>query len=133
MNVPLPAGAGDVAYDQIAVEIIEPFVRGFRPQLILVSAGFDAHWKDPLTSLGLSTAGFYALSSRLVQLADEQCDGKILFVLEGGYDPVNLANGVQAVFSALTGRGFSDPLDASQVDEPDVAPLLEAIKALHGI
>ena len=87
VNVPLPAGAGDRAYDQIAVEIIEPFVRRFRPQLILVSAGFDAHWKDPLTSLGLSTAGFHALSARLVRLADEQCDGKILFVLEGGYDP----------------------------------------------
>ena len=133
VNVPLPAGAGDVAYDQIAVEVIEPFVRGFRPQLILVSAGFDAHWQDPLTSLGLSTAGFYSLSSRLVNLADEQCDGKILFVLEGGYDPANLANGVQAVFCALTGRRFSNPLDASQVDEPDVAPLLEAIKVLHGI
>jgi len=133
VNVPLPAGAGDVIYDQIAVQVIEPFVRGFRPQLILVSAGFDAHWKDPLTSLGLSTAGFYALSSRLVQLADDQCDGKILFVLEGGYDPVNLANGVQAVFSALTGRRLFDPLDASEVDEPDVGPLLEAIKVLHGI
>ena len=46
--------------DRIAVEIIEPFVRRFRPQLILVSAGFDAHWQDPLTSLGLSTAGFHA-------------------------------------------------------------------------
>ena len=133
VNVPLPAGTGDAAYDQIAVQVIEPFVRRFRPEFMLVSAGFDAHWSDPLTSLGLSTAGFHALSSRLIQLADDQCGGKILFVLEGGYDPVNLANGVQAVFSALTGRRFSDPLDAAQRDEPDIAPLLETIRALHGI
>jgi acetoin utilization deacetylase AcuC-like enzyme len=133
VNVPLPAGAGDQAYDQIAVEVIEPFVRSFRPQLILVSAGFDAHWKDPLTSLGLSTAGFYALSARLVRLADEQCGGKILFVLEGGYDPLNLANGAEAVFAALTGRRFSDPLDVSPGDEPDVGALVEAVRSRHGI
>jgi len=80
-----------------------PFAHSFQPDLILVSAGFDAHWNDPITTLGLSTAGFYSLSKRLVDLAEEHCNGRIVFVLEGGYDPANLANGAAAVFAALTG------------------------------
>ena len=67
--------------------------------MIFVSAGFDAHWNDPITSLGLSTAGFYMLSKKLAGLAEEHCSGKIVFVLEGGYDPLNVANGAAAVFS----------------------------------
>ena len=105
VNVPLPDGAGDVTFRRIADEIFAPFIHSFKPELILVSAGFDAHWSDPMTSLGLSTAGFYMLSKKLVDLAEEHCNGKIVFVLEGGYDPAGVANGAAAVFSALTGSG----------------------------
>jgi acetoin utilization deacetylase AcuC-like enzyme len=132
VNVPLPAGAGNAAFMEITDTIIDPFIRAFQPGLLLVSAGFDAHWKDPITSLGLSTAGFHRMSLRLVELARELCSGRIVFVLEGGYDPVNLANGVLAVFSALMGAHFTDPADAYARREPDVREHLETIRAWHG-
>jgi acetoin utilization deacetylase AcuC-like enzyme len=132
VDVPLPPGSGDQAYTRIADALLEPFIRGFRPELILVSAGFDAHWNDPITSLGLSTAGFYGLSRALVQVAEDQCKGKIVFVLEGGYDATNLANGVEAVFSALMDRAFNDPLDPSPAREPDVTERIQAVRGWHG-
>src|SRR5215216_1564218 len=57
VNVPLPAYAGDHVYEQVAEQIFVPFVQSFKPQMILISVGFDAHWSDPITTLGLSTAG----------------------------------------------------------------------------
>jgi acetoin utilization deacetylase AcuC-like enzyme len=132
VNVPLPAGSGDKTYQRIADEIFVPFIQSFNPSLILVSAGFDAHWNDPITSLGLSTSGFYRLSKKLVDLAGEFCSGKIAFVLEGGYDPTNVANGASAVFSALTGNAFADPGDASLRKEPDVDERIQVVKEWHG-
>lgn len=132
VNVPLPAGAGDKAYGRISDEIIEPFILGFQPAFILVSAGFDGHWTDPLTSLGLSTRGFFMLSRKLVELAQEVSGGRIVFVLEGGYDATNLANGAEAVFAALSGKKLADPQDASPHQEPEVTDRIQAIKAWHG-
>lgn len=132
VNAPLPAGAGDKTYERVANEIFAPFIRSFKPELILVSAGFDAHWNDPITTLGLSSAGFYMLSKKLVDLAEEHCRGKIVFVLEGGYDPTNVANGAAAVFSALTGSKFTDPGDASPRRETDAGEMIEKARAWHG-
>ena len=133
VNVPLPAYAGDQVFARIANEIIQPMVETFRPQMIFVSAGFDSHWSDPLTALGLSSAGFFNLSKRLVELAMEHCDGKIVFVLEGGYYPTNVANGVRAVFEALAGSGSCfDAGDASPYPEPDVESRLNAVRKWHG-
>ncbi len=133
VNVPLPARAGDKTFVRIAREIVGPFVRSFRPDLLLVSAGFDSHWKDPITLLGLSTAGFYLLSQKLVELAGEYCRGRIVFVLEGGYEATNLANGAAAVFSALTGsetgREANDP---SPYPEPDAAERIDQVCRWHG-
>lgn len=131
VNVPLPARSGDRTYGRIAEEIIAPFLRRFRPELLLVSTGFDAHWDDPITSLGLSYGGFYGLSRNLVELADELCHGKIVFVLEGGYQPANVAHGCQAVLAALTGKGFDAAGDASPYEEPDADQRLAAVRALH--
>jgi acetoin utilization deacetylase AcuC-like enzyme len=132
VNVPLPAGSGDQVYGQIADEILEPFLRAARPELILVSAGFDAHWRDPITSLGLSTAGFYALSKRLVGLAEDLSGGRIVFVLEGGYDPNNLAKGVEAVLAALMKKDHLEPEDRFPGREPDVRQRLEEVREQHG-
>ncbi len=132
VNAPLPARAGDACFERIAERIIAPHVRSFRPDMILVSAGFDAHWDDPLTALGLSSAGFHALSKRLVELAGEVCGGKIAFVLEGGYHPRRVADGASAVFAALTGANFRDPRDPSPYEEPDIGKMIESIRAWHG-
>ncbi len=132
VNAPLPAGSGNQTYEQIADEIFVPFIRSFKPELILVSAGFDAHWNDPITSLGLSTASFYMLSKKLVDLAEEHCSGKIVFVLEGGYNATNLANGSAAVFAALMEKDFVDPGDASPRKETDAGEMIEKVCKWHG-
>ena len=132
VNAPLPAYSGDSCFGQISEKVIAPMAGRFRPQVILVSAGFDAHWDDPLTMLGLSSAGFYSISKRLTELAGEFCNGKIVFVLEGGYSPRNVANGAAAVFAALTGEAFADPGDKSPREEPNLEKVIESIRARHG-
>jgi acetoin utilization deacetylase AcuC-like enzyme len=133
VDVPLPAFAGDQAFAQISEAILKPTVEAFKPEMIFVSAGFDAHWSDPLTSLGLSSAGFFHISKRLVEMAAEHCSGKIVFVLEGGYDPTNVANGVGAVFAALAGTSTEfDAGDPCPRREPDVMFRLEEVRKWHG-
>ena len=133
VDVPLPAFAGDQAFAQITEAIIEPTVEAFEPGMIFVSAGFDSHWSDPITSLGLSSAGFFHISKRLVELAAEFCKGKIIFVLEGGYDPANVANGVGAVFAALGGTSQEfDAGDPSPRREPDIESRLDEVRQWQG-
>ncbi|MBI4761805.1 MAG: histone deacetylase [Chloroflexota bacterium] len=132
VNVPLPAYAGDKVYEQAADRIFQPFVEAFRPQMIFVSVGFDAHWNDPITMLGLSTQGYWRVAQKVVALAEEYCGGKVVFVLEGGYDPLNVANGVEAVFAALTGKGKLETRDLSPHTEPDCDARIEEVRKWHG-
>jgi acetoin utilization deacetylase AcuC-like enzyme len=133
VNVPLPAFAGDRAFARLTEVVIAPMAAAFRPELILVSAGFDSHWSDPITSLGLSSAGIFRISKRLVELAAEHCSGKIAFVLEGGYSPANVANGAEAVFLALAGTTSEfDAGDPNPRPEPDIESRLEEVRRWHG-
>jgi acetoin utilization deacetylase AcuC-like enzyme len=134
INVPLPGGAGDRAFEAILSEIIRPAAARFRPELLLVSAGFDAHWADPLAGLALSTTGYFNLARGLMEIAAEHCEGRLACVLEGGYDGLALAASVIAVFHALLGDETApDPLGPAQGREPDVDALLERVKAAHGL
>src|SRR4029079_16532842 len=96
LNVPLPAGAGDAEYAAAFGEVVEPTVREFGPDLVLVSAGFDAHEQDPLAHMAVTERGFEELSRRSAQLGP-----RFAVVLEGGY---NLATLPRLVEAAL--RGF---------------------------
>jgi acetoin utilization deacetylase AcuC-like enzyme len=134
VNVPLNEFAGDEVFARVADEIFQPVVEKFRPQMLFVSAGFDAHWSDPLTSLGLSTQGFFNISNKLVQLADEYCNGKIVFVLEGGYDPHNVANGASAVFDALTNSTLKNEAhDPFPRQESDHESRIDEVRKWHGM
>jgi acetoin utilization deacetylase AcuC-like enzyme len=131
VNVPLPAYAGDKVYEQVADEIFAPFVRAFQPQMLFISVGFDAHWNDPITTLGLSTAGYLMLAKKVVALAEDYCEGKIVFVLEGGYDSTNVANGGEAVFIAVTGKGESEANDPNPYTEPNCESRIKEIRKWH--
>src|SRR5262249_8978641 len=82
-NVPLEAGAPDNAYHEVLDQMISRVVRAFRPDLILVSAGLDAHEHDPLGGMRLTTPAFGAMTMALRLTADECCDGRIVAVTEG--------------------------------------------------
>ena len=134
VNVPLPARSGDQVYEQVADKIFKPFVESFKPKMIFVSVGFDAHWNDPITTLGLSTNGYLTLAKKVLALAEEHCAGRLVFVLEGGYDPVNVANGAEAVFMAGTGKGESEAAwrDPNPHKEPDCESRIEEVRKWHG-
>jgi acetoin utilization deacetylase AcuC-like enzyme len=103
LNFPLEAGHGDAEYLQVWQEAGKA-VRDFRPQLILVSAGYDAHARDPLGGMKLSAAGFAALAGSSLEWARELCEGRIVFVLEGGYDLQGLSDSVAATLGVLQGE-----------------------------
>jgi acetoin utilization deacetylase AcuC-like enzyme len=130
-NIPLPPGCGDDEYEHIYDEIVIPLGRRFSPQLILVSAGFDAHWADSLASMCLSITGYAEITRRIKALADECCGGKVVFSLEGGYNPAALAGSVKAVLDVLLGNEkIEDKLGACPSGEkrPDITMLLVRLK-----
>jgi acetoin utilization deacetylase AcuC-like enzyme len=86
LNVPLAIGDGDEVVEQKYADQVLPAVREFKPDLLMISAGFDAHEQDPLGQLRMSTAGFGRLTTMLLKLADEVCEGRVVLVTEGGYD-----------------------------------------------
>ncbi|HVH17564.1 MAG TPA: histone deacetylase [Myxococcota bacterium] len=101
LNLPLPAGCGDAEYVGAVQRVLVPVARAYRPQLILVSCGFDAHRDDPLASMQVSAQGFAALATLVRALADELCEGKVVFALEGGYALSGLREGSDAVLDVL--------------------------------
>ena len=116
-NFPLPPGSGDRAYSTVSDEFVIPLLGRFKPQMVLVSFGFDPHWRDPLGSLLLSASQYGRLISSLVLWAEEYCAGKILLVLEGGYDLSAGSACSLAATAALFGVVWEDPLGPSPYQE----------------
>lgn len=134
VNLPLPAGVGDSGFRQLFDEIVTPLITRFQPQLILVSAGFDAHWVDPLANLNLSLAGYNHLAHHMIGLARDLCDGKVVFVMEGGYDLVALSHGWLNIACALLGEeSLSDPLGPASQERPLTTGLLARFRETHGL
>ncbi|NPA26132.1 MAG: histone deacetylase [Chloroflexi bacterium] len=132
LNLPLPARTDDEGYARVFDQVIGPWMERWQPALILVSAGFDAHWRDPLTQLGLSARGFAALAQRLVQWANAWARGRIVFALEGGYDPLAVAASGRAVWAVLHERPLpEDPLGPAPMKGPDVADRILYARRLH--
>jgi acetoin utilization deacetylase AcuC-like enzyme len=133
INIPLPAGCGDSEYIKAFEQIIIPLARRFNPQLILVSAGYDNHWADPLAMMQVSVSGFGQMVGIIKGLADELCGGRLAFTLEGGYNLEAMAASVKATFDVLLGNSASDPLGQSSrsFGEVDIDRLIEAVKELH--
>jgi acetoin utilization deacetylase AcuC-like enzyme len=134
VNIPLPARCGDKNYAQVYKEIVWPVTKRFNPQLILVSAGFDAHWIDPLASMELSLSGYAHLNQELISMAKELCDGRIVFVVEGGYDLDALGHGVRNIAHALLADDeISDPLGSKNRSEPNIDNLINKIRQTHNV
>jgi acetoin utilization deacetylase AcuC-like enzyme len=93
-NFPVPSGSGDETFIKIFKDKLVPLIEGFAPDIILISAGFDAHRLDPLTSLEVSTKGFEELTRIVKNIAEKVCNGKVVSILEGGYNIKALAESV---------------------------------------
>ncbi len=135
VNIPLPGNCGDEQYAAAFERVVGPVVRRYRPQLILVSAGFDAHFADPLAGMSLTTAGYGELTRRLVALANELCDGRIVAILEGGYDLVALPWSVRTVIETLLREEPTpDPLGTLTPERPpEIGGLLEELRRIHSV
>ena len=103
VNLPLEVGAVDEDYQTAFAAVILPVLAQFKPDLVIVSAGFDAHERDPLAGMRLSTAAFAAMTAELRGVAERQCQGRMAVVTEGGYDLQALAASLDAVAETLNG------------------------------
>jgi acetoin utilization deacetylase AcuC-like enzyme len=103
VNVPLAGGQDDSAYGRIFREVLVPVVKQYKPDIIMVSAGFDTYIADPLGTMAVTARGFAYMTRILVELAAEVCDNRLLVALEGGYNLEGLRDGVLAVLGELTG------------------------------
>eukprot|EP00262_Sarcandra_glabra_P006892 TRINITY_DN19456_c0_g1_i1.p1 TRINITY_DN19456_c0_g1~~TRINITY_DN19456_c0_g1_i1.p1 ORF type:complete len:444 (-),score=72.67 TRINITY_DN19456_c0_g1_i1:184-1515(-) len=132
LNLPLPGGSGDSTMRTVFEEVIVPSAQRFKPDIILVSAGYDAHVLDPLAGLQFTTGTYYMLASNIQQLARELCGGRCVFFLEGGYNLQSLSYSVAETFRAF----LSEPSLASKFDNPAILyeePLVKAKQAIQRV
>lgn len=124
VNVPMQPGSGDIEYWMAMEELFIPLCEKFQPDFFAVSAGFDAHFDDPLTGLHLSTQAYGWLASTVIDQAKKWCRGRVVFLLEGGYDLEALASGVVYVVRAMQGEKFTPPEERTRlkvIDEVKMA------------
>lgn len=134
VNLPVPGGTGDGLVDLYRA-VLPPLAARFQPDLVLISAGFDAHRLDPLGGLGMSVSGLVDLLGVVHEAADQWAEGRLVLSLEGGYNPDALAACVAATLHRLGDPTAEvvDPFGPSHLDAPDLGPLTEAVRALQGI
>jgi acetoin utilization deacetylase AcuC-like enzyme len=117
VNVPMEAGCTDGDYDRVTADIVLPVLESYAPDVLLVSAGYDAHQRDPLAGMRMSTEGFATAIHQLHRVALSCCGGAIALVTEGGYDLAALRACLTATISVLS--------------EPDAAPPRSEVDATY--
>lgn len=129
VNVPLPGGQGDGDFIWIYQEILEPIAEQFRPDLLLVSAGFDTYYGDPLGGMGVTEEGFSQITRILMRIADACCQGRIVLTLEGGYHLQGLARSVKRVIQTLQRQASQPPAWPSPSDTTE--RIVEHVRAMQ--
>jgi acetoin utilization deacetylase AcuC-like enzyme len=131
VNCGMPGGQDDADYGVVFHDLLLPAARAFAPDIVIVSAGFDPHERDPLADMQVTDRGFAAMCSAVAELADGACGGKLVLLLEGGYDLEALATSVRACLEVLGGRRESFPSGAGTVAPRAVAATRSALQAAH--
>ena len=134
INITLPPGCGDAVYRVAFDEIVLPALHRFRPEALLVSAGFDAHFADELADERLSVDGYGVLIGKLIEAAGELCDGRLLIALEGGYHLVALPWCIRRTIELLLGADATpDPLGAGATarSPAELEGLITRVRELH--
>lgn len=132
-NVPLPHSVGNDQYARVFDTLLYPAMERYQPQLVLISAGYDAHWADPLGALTLLDArGYSYMTGVLVSIAREYAQGRLVCILEGGYDLDALAWSSAATVQSLLGNSVDeDPTGPPPREERDVTDLIEYLQGIH--
>ncbi|MCK5151204.1 MAG: histone deacetylase [Candidatus Thorarchaeota archaeon] len=117
VNLSMYPGAGDISYSMAFDDIIEPIADSFQPDMVLTSVGFDAHFEDPLTHLGLTTAGLSLMNTRLIEIAKKHSEDRIVFFLEGGYNLGAMGCGGLNLVEALSHNEITEYGDMYQESE----------------
>ncbi|XP_057975542.1 histone deacetylase 14, chloroplastic isoform X2 [Malania oleifera] len=138
LNLPLPGGSGDTAMRIVFDEVIAPCAQRFKPNIILVSAGYDAHVLDPLASLQFTTGTYYMLASNIKRLAKDLCGGRCVFFLEGGYNLKSLSYSVADSFRAFLGEKslaskFDDPAILYEEPSSKLKQAVQRVKHIHSL
>lgn len=133
VNVPLPAGSGDTEYLATFDRVFLPVLSRFRPELILVSAGFDAHLADPLADMAVTPAGYEGMTARLLRVAGELCDGRLVYVLEGGYRLEAVSRAVETCLRTLLGEPERHASERRAAIRNDAERIITAAAAVHGL
>jgi acetoin utilization deacetylase AcuC-like enzyme len=132
VNIPLSGGYGPGDYVSLFDRALRPLADEFKPDLILVSAGFDIHPSDPLGGLRVNAEGFSALTRIMMEIADATCRGRLVCSLEGGYDLESLGSCVRAVLRELAGLSICDvPELLTDVNEKRVNYALQRLGHVH--
>ena len=132
LNVPLEAGSTDGDYGEVYKSLVIPVIDQFQPELMLISAGFDAHERDPLARMRLSTTGYASLTKSLCEAADRHCHGHVVGVTEGGYDLGALKACLEAFVSVLDGATVPPPPEPSLGPTPRSRTAIAAVRAAQG-
>jgi acetoin utilization deacetylase AcuC-like enzyme len=133
VNLPLPAGCGDAEYLRLFESVVAPVCRRFAPQFVLVSAGFDAHLRDPLGGMRMSDGGYAAITRVLLRAVAEVAGHRCVAALEGGYDLTALAGSALRVIDELGGERLSEALPSPAADPHVVDPLIAAHRERWGL
>ncbi len=133
LNVPLPAGCGDDESVAAFTDLIAPVADQFRPEIVLISAGFDADYRDPLAGMQATDAGFRAMTRVLMRVAEAHAAGRVAAILEGGYDLGALRSAIPAVLDELGGTTLHDAMPTPQPRAPVLAPARAAQRAFWDI
>ncbi|TQQ82886.1 histone deacetylase [Halonotius terrestris] len=129
LNAPLPAGAGDADYLHVIDDALDPALGAYDPDLVIVSAGFDAHEHDPISRHRVTTEGYALMTDRLRDIADAS-DAALAFVLEGGYGLDTLSDGVSMVHETFDGR---DPIPCENGPDESTVEITDELRSKLGI
>jgi len=129
VNVPLAPGAGDNEYMMIFRQVLQPLAREFCPDFVLLSAGFDTHFEDPLGGMRVTPQGYAGLTHLLLEIAEELCQAKLAITLEGGYSLEGLRDSVKEVLMELDQGSATQP--ATQESPGTVDSVIGRVKKVH--
>lgn len=132
INIPFQSRTGDSSYKLCYQQVIEPIIQQYKPSILMISIGTDAHYRDPLANLSLSSEGYLYLAESFIKLSKKICDSKVVFFLEGGYDLQALAEIIAGIISSIENQDyeleFSDKYDRDIIGEKIINKVIETQK-----